>query len=97
MEPGEVRFFRPFDENKERFAMEHTDMGQLRDGQRGLVFGIDEAGAMGRRLRDMGLVRGTQVECLHHSPFGDPAAYLIRGAVIALRREDSRRVQIELL
>ena len=35
--------------------MEHTDMGQLRDGQRGLVFGIDEAGAMGRRLRDMGI------------------------------------------
>ena len=39
MEPGEVRFFRPFDENKERYAMEHTDMGQLRDGQRGLSNG----------------------------------------------------------
>lgn len=77
--------------------MEHTDLGQLRDGQRGLVTGVDEAGAMGRRLRDMGLVRGTQVECLQHSPFGDPAAYLIRGAVIALRREDSHQVQVELL
>lgn len=77
--------------------MECTNLGRLRDGQRGLVAKIDEAGAMGRRLRDMGLVRGTQVECLQHSPFGDPAAYLIRGAVIALRQEDSRRVQIELL
>ena len=77
--------------------MEHTDLGQLRDGQRGLVTGVDEAGPMGRRLRDMGLVRGTQVECLQHSPFGDPAAYLIRGAVIALRREDSHQVQVELL
>ena len=77
--------------------MEHTDMGQLRDGQRGLVFGIDEAGAMGRRLRDMGLVRGTQVECLHHSPFGDPAAYLIRGAVIALRQQDASGIRLEEL
>ena len=77
--------------------MEHTDLGQLRDGQRGLVAGINETGPMGRRLRDMGLVQGTRVECLQHSPFGDPAAYLIRGAVIALRREDSRQVQVELL
>ena len=76
--------------------MEHTDMGQLRDGQRGLVFGIDEAGAMGRRLRDMGLVRGTPVRCLQLSPLGDPAAYLIRGAVIALRRADSRQVRVAL-
>jgi len=77
--------------------MEDTDLGQLLDGQRGLVTGIDEAGAMGRRLRDIGLVRGTRVECLHHSPFGDPAAYLIRGAVIALRREDSRRVRVQVI
>ena len=54
----------------------------------GWVTGIEGRGAMSRRLQDMGLVRGTRVECLHRSPFGDPAAYLIRGAVIALRQED---------
>ena len=77
--------------------MKNTSLASLRVGQQGTVTEIEESSPMGRRLRDMGLVRGTQVECLHHSPFGDPAAYLIRGAVIALRREDSRRVQIELL
>ena len=77
--------------------MKDTDLSRMRDGEKARVTGITGGGAMGRRLRDMGLVQGTQVECLLHSPFGDPAAYLIRGAVIALRQEDSRRVQAVLL
>ena len=72
-------------------------LSALPEGESAYVTEVNAGPAMDRRLTDLGLVRGTQVECLHHSPFGDPAAYLIRGAVIALRREDSRRVQIELL
>ena len=34
---------------------------------------------------DLGLVRGTRVTCVTRSPAGDPGAYLIRGALIALR------------
>ena len=77
--------------------MKDTDLSRMRDGEKARVTGITGGGAMGRRLRDMGLVQGTQVEFLLHSPFGDPAAYLIRGAVIDMRREDSRRVQAVLL
>ena len=77
--------------------MKDTDLSLLLEGQRAAVTGIEEDGAMGRRLRDMGLVRGTEVKCLQQSPFGDPVAYLIRGAVVALRRADSRRVRVRLL
>ena len=55
---------------------------------------IETQGAMRRRLQDIGLISGTRVECVGVSPLGDPAAYLIRGAVIALRREDSDGVQL---
>ena len=41
------------------------------------------------RMRDLGLTDGARVVCLQKSPCGDPAAYLIRGAVIALRRQDA--------
>ncbi len=51
-------------------------------------------GMIRRRLLDLGMIPGTRVECLQKSPAGDPAAYLIRGAVIALRCEDSALVQI---
>lgn len=77
--------------------MRDTDLSRLGEGQQALVTEIQEDGAMGRRLRDMGLVRGTPVRCLQYSPLGDPVAYLVRGAVIALRRADSRRVRVELL
>ena len=42
----------------------------------------------------MGLTEGARVECLHRSPLGDPAAYAIRGAVVALRDCDSARIAV---
>ena len=38
---------------------------------------------------------GTEVRCLHKSPAGSPAAYEIRGAVIALRRTDAAQITVE--
>lgn len=52
-------------------------------------------GSMRRRLLDMGLIEGTKVSCLQKSPAGDPVAYLIRGAVIALRAEDSSQIVVD--
>lgn len=49
---------------------------------------------MRRRLLDVGLVEDTKVECVGRSPGGDPSAYLIRGAVIAIRSEDSRGIMV---
>jgi ferrous iron transport protein A len=49
---------------------------------------------MRRRLQDIGLISGTQVSCVLRAPAGDPTAYAIRGAVIALRREDAAHVLI---
>ena len=50
---------------------------------------------MRRRLQDIGLISGTRVECVGVSPLGDPAAYLIRGAVVALRSRDAGGVRLE--
>lgn len=67
----------------------------LQEGARGRVVTLLNEGAMRRRLQDIGLIEGTPVLCLKRSPSGDPIAYLIRGAVIALRREDSAKVLVE--
>ena len=47
-----------------------------------------------RRLADLGFSRGNRIICLMRSPLGDPCAYLIRGALIALRRSDAAFVTI---
>lgn len=66
----------------------------LRVGERGRVRRIGISGAFRRRLLDLGLVEGAMVECVGKSPMGDPSAYLIRGAVIALRSGDCRLISV---
>lgn len=66
----------------------------LKEGQSARVESITSQGAMRRRLQDIGLTIGAPVTCLGRSPFGDPAAFLIRGAAIALREEDSRGILV---
>ncbi len=48
-----------------------------------------------RRLFDIGLTPGTLTECVGKSPAGDPKAFLIRGAVIALRSEVCQNILIQ--
>ncbi len=65
-------------------------------GQCCRVLGLDAIGTQRRRMLDLGLVNGTNVEALHKSPSGDPVAYFVRGTVIALRREDAGKIFVEL-
>lgn len=61
-------------------------------GERAVVEELTTTGAMRRRFLDIGLCGGTTVKCVGRSPMGDPSAYLIRGAVIAIRSRDCRGV-----
>ena len=58
---------------------------------------IDVRGSMRRRFLDIGLVEEAPVECVGRSPAGDPSAYRIRGAIIAIREEDCAGVLTEPL
>lgn len=72
-----------------------TSLATLDVGEQATVVSLFHSKTMKRRLQDIGLIEGTSVECLLKSPCGNPAAYLIRGAVIALRTEDSSAVLIK--
>ena len=66
----------------------------LKVGQGGTVISVNAKGDILRRLLDIGIVSGTRVSCVLKSPLGDPSAFLIRGAVIALRKEDSANITV---
>lgn len=70
-------------------------LNNLPVGATGRVLSLLSNGNERRRMLDLGLVQGTPVEALQKSPSGDPVAYFIRGAVIALRAEDARKITIE--
>ena len=67
-------------------------MDELKAGQKATVIKLNTTGDMRRRFIDLGLIAGTDIVCVGKSPLGDPSAFLIRGAVIAIRSEDSATV-----
>lgn len=67
-------------------------LNDINPGEKAIVKKLNSEGSIRRRLLDIGLVENTTVECVGKSPAGDPKAYLIRGAVIAIRSEDSRNI-----
>ncbi|HOA55776.1 MAG TPA: FeoA family protein [Clostridiales bacterium] len=66
-------------------------------GKKARVRKLDSTGNERRRLLDLGLITGTSVQSLIKSPSGDPTAYEIRGAVIALRSEEASKILVELI
>ncbi|MBQ8929098.1 MAG: ferrous iron transport protein A [Oscillospiraceae bacterium] len=74
------------------FTLNHSQytLDMLVPGQCGTVLTMD--GRIARRLNDLGLLPGTRVRCVLKSPLGDPTAYRIRDAVIAIRAADSRQI-----
>lgn len=67
---------------------------ELKKGQKCLIDKVYENGNIKRRLLDIGIVENTLVECVEVSPLGDPKAFLIRGAVIALRKENCQNITV---
>jgi len=86
----------PLPESKPDDLFEEEFLSQLTRGQHARIVGLTPAcrGAERRRLLDLGFVPGTVIEVEMVSPSGDPTAYRVRGAVIALRREQATLVRI---
>jgi DtxR family Mn-dependent transcriptional regulator len=72
-------------------------LSRLGEGQSGRVITLSaqSRGMDRRRLLDLGVVPGTEIQAEMVSPGGDPTAYRIRGSLIALRDEQAQRILVE--
>ena len=66
-------------------------------GKKAKVIKLLAFGSKRRRFLDLGLIPNTIVEAVQISPVGDPKAFFIRGAVIALREEESSKIIVQQL
>ena len=57
---------------------------------------LNSVGDIRRRMLDLGIVNNTRIKPVLKSPSGDPTAYEIRGAIIALRKEDSNLIMVRV-
>lgn len=77
----------------------HASLSDLEPGGSARVVRLSAAcqGPQRRRLMDLGVVPGTVITAEFSSPGGDPGAYLIRGALIALRKAQAELIQVDLV
>jgi ferrous iron transport protein A len=69
-------------------------LNQLPMGVKAKVTSLQARGSDRRRMLDLGVISGTLIEPLYKSPAGNPVAYRIRGAVIALRADVSGKILV---
>lgn len=73
-----------------------TLLSDLRLGQEGTVVFIENDIGIRRRLLDMGFIKGEKVKAVLVSPLKDPTAYQILNAVVAIRKEDAKKIVVEV-
>jgi Fe2+ transport system protein FeoA len=84
-------------ENDNQLHDGRVALAELPVGKRARVLEVTEAGALGERLLEMGLTAGTCVQIVRRGLFGDPLQLLLRGYMLSVRRDQARRIAVELL
>jgi len=72
------------------------NLRNMHDNQAGTIVSIKVSGELGRRLRDMGLVPGTEIKIQGRAPLYDPVALRIRGATLTLRNNEADYIEVEV-
>ena len=71
-------------------------MRKLEVNQEAVIESVTAKGELGRRMRDMGLIRGTEIMVLHRAPLKDPVAIKIKkGYTITLRNSEADYITVE--
>lgn len=68
---------------------------QTRVGQTVTVKKLNGAGAVKRRIMDMGITKGTTVYVRKVAPLGDPVEVTVRGYELSLRKDDAEMIEVE--
>lgn len=73
--------------------MEHISLNHLPPGKIGKIEYLKDNESK-RRLLELGLIPNTKIKTERYSPSGDPIAFNIRGAIIAIRKDDAQNILI---
>ncbi|WP_422144459.1 FeoA family protein [Miniphocaeibacter sp.] len=64
-------------------------------GKTYIVKKINGAGAIRRRIMDMGITKGVELYIKKVAPLGDPVQITLRGYELTLRRQDAEIIEVE--
>ena len=70
-------------------------LDELKPGGKGKIVRVGGAGAVRRRIVEMGVVRGTPIEVIKVAPLGDPIEVKVKGYNLSLRKEEAAAITVE--
>jgi len=76
--------------------MKRIMMRQMKDRQTGVIRSIRADGEMGQRLREMGLVPGTEIKIRGRAPLYDPVALQVLGFTLTLRNDEADHIEVDV-
>jgi len=71
-------------------------MRKMKENQSGIISAVKAVGEMGRRIRDMGLVPGTNIKIQGRAPLYDPVALRVMGFTLTLRNNEADFIDVEV-
>ncbi|MDR3602776.1 MAG: FeoA family protein [Desulfosporosinus sp.] len=69
-------------------------LGDLKPGERACVEQIEGGGALRRRMMDMGIVPGVELEVVRRAPWGGPLQVRLKGYYLAMRRGECAKIKV---
>lgn len=76
--------------------MARIKMRSMAIDQTGTITSVKVGGELGRRIREMGLVPGTEITIKHRAPLNDPVALRVMGGTITLRNNEADYIEVEI-
>ena len=76
--------------------MKTISLRRMAKNQRGTISAVKVTGDLGRRIREMGLVTGTEIMVQGRAPLNDPVALRIRGNTLTLRNNEADYIEVEV-
>lgn len=65
--------------------------------QRAKIVSLKAAGELGRRIRDMGLLPGVEIQILGRAPLKDPVALKVHDFTLSLRNNEADHILVQPL
>ncbi len=80
----------------EKHGRPDVNLRQMKVGQRARVVFVSAGGEMGRRIREMGLVPGVDIQVIGRAPLKDPVALRLKDFTLTLRNNEADHIEVEL-
>ena len=68
---------------------------EVKVGQSAIIKKIHGDGALKRRIMDMGITKGVEVNIRKVAPLGDPLEITVRGYELSFRKADAELIEVE--